>query len=64
METNKTIARKVAEESIVLLKNDNKLLPINKETVRSIAIIGPNANRAINQGGDSARETAAYSITY
>ena len=63
METNKAIARKVAEESIVLLKNDNKLLPINKETVRSIAIIGPNANRAINQGGGSARVTAAYSIT-
>ena len=63
MEINKTIARKVAEESVVLLKNENKLLPINTEKVRSIAIIGPNANRAINQGGGSARVTAAYSVT-
>ena len=63
MEINKTIARKVAEESVVLLKNENKLLPINTEKVRSIAIIGPNANRSINQGGGSARVTAAYSVT-
>jgi beta-glucosidase len=39
------------------------LLPINTEKVRSIAIIGPNANRSINQGGGSARVTAAYSVT-
>jgi len=32
-----------AHESIVLLKNENKLLPIEKNTVKTIAIIGPNA---------------------
>jgi len=36
-------ARKVARESLVLLKNDKQLLPIGKE-VKSIAVIGPLAN--------------------
>jgi|GEM_PF-1574745 len=39
-----SIARKVAEESFVLLQNKEKLLPINKEKVKSIAVIGPNGN--------------------
>lgn len=36
-------ARKVARESMVLLKNDNNLLPVS-ESVKSIAVIGPLAN--------------------
>ncbi len=39
------LARKIAEQSIVLLKNENNLLPLNKN-LKSIAIIGPNANDA------------------
>ena len=34
----------VARKSLVLLKNDNNLLPLNKEKIKSIGIIGPNAN--------------------
>lgn len=34
----------VARKSLVLLKNDNQLLPLNKEKIKSIGIIGPNAN--------------------
>ncbi len=63
MQSNKIIARQVAEESIVLLKNENNLLPINTAVVRTIAVIGPNANRAISQGGGSARVSAAYNVT-
>jgi beta-glucosidase len=37
---NKMAARTVAEKSIVLLKNQNQLLPLSK-TVKSIAVIGP-----------------------
>lgn len=37
------VAQKAAEESMVLLKNDG-LLPLNKEKLNSIAVIGPNAN--------------------
>ena len=60
---NKEIARLVAEESIVLLKNDNNILPLKSKNIQSIAVIGPNANRSINQGGGSARVSPAYSIT-
>src|ERR1700676_5062776 len=38
------IARQVAEQSIVLLKNDKGVLPLNHAKVRSIAIIGTNAD--------------------
>ena len=37
------LAREVAEESIVLLKNDG-ILPLNKEKIKTIGVIGPNAN--------------------
>ncbi len=37
-------ARKAARECMVLLKNDNKILPFNK-TIKKIAVIGPLANR-------------------
>jgi beta-glucosidase len=37
------LARKVAEKSIVLLKNDGGLLPLNLAKLRTIAVIGPNA---------------------
>ena len=45
------------------MKNENNLLPINTAVVRTIAVIGPNANRAISQGGGSARVSAAYNVT-
>ena len=37
------LALKVAQKSIVLLKNENHLLPLDLNTVRTIAVIGPNA---------------------
>lgn len=37
------LSEKVAKESMVLLKNDNQVLPL-KKTVKSIAVIGPNAD--------------------
>lgn len=45
------LARKVARESVVLLKNENDLLPLRKK-VNSIAVIGPNADNTYNQLGD------------
>ena len=43
-EKNKALVRKVTQESIVLLKNDDGLLPLDKANVKSIAVIGPAAN--------------------
>ncbi|WP_372771910.1 glycoside hydrolase family 3 C-terminal domain-containing protein [Mangrovibacterium sp.] len=37
------LARKAAQESIVLLKNDENLLPLSK-SIKTVAVIGPNAN--------------------
>lgn len=36
--------RKAAKESLVLLKNEGGLLPLDKSKIRSIGVIGPNAN--------------------
>ena len=40
---HRALALKVAEEEIVLLKNDNGLLPLDAKKLKSIAVIGPNA---------------------
>jgi beta-glucosidase len=42
-EGHRKVALKIARESIVLLKNENHFLPLKKE-VKTIAVIGPNAN--------------------
>jgi len=39
---NRSLARKAARESIVLLKNSNGILPLNRD-IRTVAVIGPNA---------------------
>lgn len=44
------LSQQIAEESIILLKNDKQLLPLNINKIRSIAVIGPNANQV--QYGD------------
>ena len=45
------LSRKIAEQSLVLLKNDNNLLPLSAD-VASIALIGPHANSARLLQGD------------
>lgn len=44
------LARKIAEESIILMKNENNILPLQLAKLKSIAIIGPNADHV--QFGD------------
>ena len=46
-------ARWIAEEGIVLLKNDNNVLPINLEQVKKIAVVGENAVKMMTVGGGS-----------
>ncbi|MCW3787975.1 glycoside hydrolase family 3 C-terminal domain-containing protein [Plebeiibacterium sediminum] len=43
-DVNTELARKAAQESIVLLKNSNNLLPLAKDQIKKIAVIGPNAD--------------------
>lgn len=48
-------ARRLAEQSIVLLKNDKNLLPLDRGKLHSIAIIGANADKGMLTGGGSAQ---------
>lgn len=49
------VALEAARESLVLLKNEGNLLPLDKRKTKSIAVIGPNAYPAVPTGGGSAR---------
>lgn len=55
-------ALKVAEEGIVLLKNEQNILPLSS-SVKSIAVIGNNADRKQAIGGGSSQVKAFYEIT-
>jgi beta-glucosidase len=57
------VAAKIAEEGIVLLKNQNKLLPLSRAAVKSIAVIGYNAERKQSMGGGSSQVRAFYEVT-
>src|SRR5205085_5816984 len=48
-------ALQAARESMVLLKNDANLLPLSKNKVKTVAVIGPGAFPAVPVGGGSAR---------
>ncbi|KAA6435926.1 glycosyl hydrolase [Rufibacter glacialis] len=56
-------AQKVAEEAIVLLKNEGNLLPLSKTGVKSIAVIGANATRRQAMGGGSSQVRPPYEVT-
>jgi beta-glucosidase len=57
------LALQTAREGMVLLKNDHNLLPLEK-TLKSIAVIGPNADNANNQLGDySPRKVLQHVVT-
>ncbi|MDQ0338601.1 beta-glucosidase [Caldalkalibacillus uzonensis] len=47
------LACQIAQKSIVLLKNENQLLPLNKD-INAIAVIGPNAHNTRHMIGDYA----------
>jgi len=44
---HKALALRAAQESIVLLKNSANLLPLDKRSLKSIAVIGPRANEVL-----------------
>lgn len=50
-ENHRNLSRKVAEESVVLLKNEKELLPITKEKYKKVAVIGAFAKEPRYQGG-------------
>ena len=58
------LAREVARQSIVLLKNRDNILPLKKNCSKKIAVIGPNADNIYNMLGDyTAPQTTASVVT-
>ncbi len=60
---HQAVARQVAEEGVVLLKNENHILPLDASKIKTIAVIGENAIRLQAHGGDSSGIKAFYEIT-
>ena len=49
-------------KSLVLLKNENSILPLNKNSIKSIAVIGPNAAVLPLDGNSSSKVVPSYTI--
>jgi beta-glucosidase len=49
------IAQEIAEKSIVLLKNNGEILPLNPSGLRSVVVIGGHADKGVLTGGGSAQ---------
>lgn len=56
------IARRIAEESMVLLKNAGGILPLDPSRLKSVVLIGPDAVRANTGGGGSSYVNPLYTI--
>jgi len=62
-ESDGLVARSIAEECAVLLKNANHQLPLNAKAIRSIAVIGPYAGVAHTGGSGSSAVTPLYTVS-
>jgi beta-glucosidase len=60
----KEAALEAARSGMVLLKNDGNLLPLEKRSIKSIAVIGPDAYPAQPGGGGSAEAKPFTSVSY
>ena len=56
-------ARKIGEEGIVLLQNNNNLLPIDLNKTKKIAVIGENALKMMTVGGGSSSLKVKYELS-
>ncbi len=59
---HRELARRVAAEAMVLLKNEGGLLPLDRSRLRTLAVIGPNAEVGQIMGGGSSHVTPHYVI--
>ena len=62
-QAHREAVKQCAEESVILLKNEEHILPISPEKVKTVAVIGPNAVIQHAFGGGSAEIRALYEIT-
>ncbi|TLX74937.1 glycosyl hydrolase [Labilibacter sediminis] len=57
------VAREVAQEGVVLLKNKKGFFPIDPQTTKTIAVIGENATRMMTIGGGSSELKTVHEIS-
>jgi len=62
VEEHQQTALEIAREGIVLLKNDG-LLPLDRNEIRTVAVIGHNATRHFAERGGSSQVRALYEVT-
>jgi beta-glucosidase len=62
-EGDKLLMRKLASETIVLLRNEGNVLPLDPQKLKKVAIIGPNAKAKVLSGGGSAALNPSYYIS-
>lgn len=60
---HREVVLQAARESVVLLKNEANLLPLNPHDVKKVLVIGDNADRIHSEGGGSAEIKALYEIS-
>ena len=58
------VALQAAREGIVLLKNEGNILPLAKDKIKTIAVIGPDAYPAVPVGGGSAQVKPFRAISF
>lgn len=61
-EEHAKVSRTIAENGIVLLKNDNNVLPIAPESVNKILVVGENADYKMTKGGGSSSLKVKYEV--
>jgi beta-glucosidase len=61
-QAHQDLALRAGREGIVLLKNDNHVLPLKKD-LKSVAVIGPNADDTMNQLGDYSPSQVLQHVT-
>ena len=57
------VARKVASEGMVLLKNQGQFFPLDPDKEMTLAVIGENATRSMTQGGGSSELKAKIEVS-
>lgn len=60
---HRELALEAAQKSMILLKNEDNILPLDPNTIRSIALIGPSADEARLDGIGSSVVEPCYAVT-
>ena len=62
-ESHYEVARRIAEEGIVLLQNNNDVLPINTHNTKKVLVVGENAIKMMTVGGGSSSLKVQHEIS-